>query len=94
MRYFWKQEKSTAAFVVQSARVALDQYKFAKSRKGESLLSNTKDDKVYEHWTAIAENQIKVHVAGAIFEQEGTFDIDYLDRGHNGQLAVKSIYYL
>lgn len=29
----WKQKKSMAAFVVQSARITLDQYKLAQSRK-------------------------------------------------------------
>ena len=80
-----KQKRSTTAFIVQSTRIALDQYKFAQSRKVDFGLSNFQDDKVDEHWTAPVENQIKINIDGAIFEHEGRFGIGFLARG-NGKL--------
>ncbi|XP_074343069.1 uncharacterized protein LOC141680867 [Apium graveolens] len=64
----WNQKNSTAASIVFSARITLDQYRYAQARKGISLSLHLDGGKEREHWTAPVNNQIKVNVDGAIFE--------------------------
>ncbi|KAM6572280.1 uncharacterized protein LOC115700178 [Cannabis sativa] len=96
--FVWQQKSWTAANVVTSVRMLLDQFKDAQKRKGLSLSSLFDGGHLVEHWSALSSGKIKVNVDGALFEHEGRFGwgcvardchgnvVEAFNRGHLGRV--------